>query len=413
MLSLAVLLLLSSWAIVPVAAASNDPTVDPAIAWLQSQQQPDGGFLGFSGKSDPSTTTDIVVALAATGDDPTTIANGGPSAVDYLRSQTATYASTTGGAAKLTLAVVAAGLDPRDFGGKNLVRDILRKQDPSDGLFDPQLYVHAYSMLALSAAGQTVPASAVVALEQHQAVDGGWAFTGETAAGKSDSNTTAVAIEALVASGHRSSVTISKGKAYLASLKDPNGLYASQPVTGGPLVGDANSTALVVQAMLATGSSADSADVSNAIAALDKLTNPSGAFYYRTDVTDDNLLATAQAIPAIEGKPLPIWPVHAPGRTLEQAKAKAEPGDAQRCAFFPQTGHNACQGFLAYWKHFGGLDVFGYPLTEEFTTVDPATGQPTTVQYFERVRFEWHPGSAPQRYDVQLGRIGSEQLSAP
>ena len=221
MLSLVAVLLLSGLAITPVSAAKNDPTIDPAVAWLRSQQQSDGGFLGFSGKSDPSTTTDIVVALAAAGDDPATVSNGGPSAVDYLRSQTANYAVTIGGAAKLTLAVVAAGQDPRDFGGKNLVRDILNNQDPNSGLFDPQIYVHAYAMLALSSAGQTVPDSAVTALEQHQAEDGGWAFTGETTAGKADSNTTAVAIEALVASGHGSSTTVSKAMTYLASLKDP------------------------------------------------------------------------------------------------------------------------------------------------------------------------------------------------
>jgi len=32
------------------------------------------------------------------------------------------------------------------------------------------------------------------------------------------------------------------------------------------------------------------------------------------------------------------------------------------------------------------------------------------VQYFERARFEWHPGSAPGRFDVLLGRLGAEEL---
>jgi hypothetical protein len=278
---------------------------------------------------------------------------------------------------------------------------------------DPQLYVHAYAMLALSAAGQTVPDAAVSALEQHQAADGGWAFTGEMEAGKADSNTTAVAVEALVASGHGSSSTIAAAMKYLAGLQDDSGLFAYQPAAGSPLLGDANSTALVIQALLATGATVDSAAITKPLAALDKMQNSSGALFFQQGTPADNLLATVQALPAIAGKPLPIWPIHAPGRTLDQAKATAQAGDPQLCVFYKATGHNACNGFLAYWNRLGGVDSFGYPLTEEFTSVDTATGRTTTVQYFQRARFEWHPGSAPQRFDVQLGLLGSEQLAQP
>lgn len=72
--------------------------------------------------------------------------------------------------------------------------------------------------------------------------------------------------------------------------------------------------------------------------------------------------------------------------------------------YFPQTEHWVSHGFLRYWERFGGLAVFGYPLTEEFT--DPATGHVT--QYFERARFEWQPGAWPAHYDVLLGLLGNE-----
>jgi peptidoglycan/xylan/chitin deacetylase (PgdA/CDA1 family) len=72
--------------------------------------------------------------------------------------------------------------------------------------------------------------------------------------------------------------------------------------------------------------------------------------------------------------------------------------------YFPQTGHWLSHGFLSYWNSFGGLPVFGYPISDEFT--DPQSGFVT--QYFERARFEWHPGAWPSRYDVLLGRLGSE-----
>ncbi|MCM8747802.1 polysaccharide deacetylase family protein [Thermomicrobiaceae bacterium CFH 74404] len=81
------------------------------------------------------------------------------------------------------------------------------------------------------------------------------------------------------------------------------------------------------------------------------------------------------------------------------------------CTYFPQTGHNLCGGFRAYWEQFGGLAVFGYPISEEFREVNPDDGREYTVQYFERQRFEWHPGAWPERYDVLLGRLGAQLLT--
>jgi len=72
--------------------------------------------------------------------------------------------------------------------------------------------------------------------------------------------------------------------------------------------------------------------------------------------------------------------------------------------YFPETGHTLGGGFLAYWNKYGGLPVFGYPITEEYT--DAQTGFVT--QYLERARFEWHPGAWPERFDVELGLLGVE-----
>lgn len=75
------------------------------------------------------------------------------------------------------------------------------------------------------------------------------------------------------------------------------------------------------------------------------------------------------------------------------------------CAYFSETQHNLCAGFRAYWEMYGGLAVFGFPITEEY--VDNGM----TVQYFERARFEWHPGEWPERYDVMLGLLGNTYAS--
>ncbi len=73
---------------------------------------------------------------------------------------------------------------------------------------------------------------------------------------------------------------------------------------------------------------------------------------------------------------------------------------------FPETGHTVRGRFWAYWQAHGGLAQQGYPVSEEMTERDPATGQTTTVQYFERAVFEAHPENAPPN-DVLLRRLGA------
>ncbi len=71
---------------------------------------------------------------------------------------------------------------------------------------------------------------------------------------------------------------------------------------------------------------------------------------------------------------------------------------------FPETGFCVRDRFLAYWQAHGGLAINGYPLTAE-RQERLEDGNTYTVQYFERVRLEYHPEStAPD--DVQLGQLG-------
>lgn len=75
---------------------------------------------------------------------------------------------------------------------------------------------------------------------------------------------------------------------------------------------------------------------------------------------------------------------------------------------FPETGHSLSYGFKYYWLTHGGLDIFGYPISEEFVEVSPTDGKTYTVQYFERARFEYHPENKGTDYEVLLGLLGSE-----
>jgi len=121
-----------------------------------------------------------------------------------------------------------------------------------------------------------------------------------------------------------------------------------------------------------------------------KLDAGTAYFVYAYGSLSDNTFALAIQTIGNLGPSMPSGDVTAP----------AEPKAG--CAYFEQTGHNACAGFAAYWSEFGGLPVFGYPITEEFVE------NGMTVQYFERARFEWVPGSSTAHYDVVLGRVGAE-----
>lgn len=73
------------------------------------------------------------------------------------------------------------------------------------------------------------------------------------------------------------------------------------------------------------------------------------------------------------------------------------------CNYYVQTGHSLCEPFLSYWRENGGLERFGYPITEPITaTIDGWSGR---VQYFERRRLEEHEDG-----QILLGRLGSEAL---
>ncbi|HEX2513724.1 MAG TPA: N-acetylmuramoyl-L-alanine amidase, partial [Chloroflexota bacterium] len=64
------------------------------------------------------------------------------------------------------------------------------------------------------------------------------------------------------------------------------------------------------------------------------------------------------------------------------------------------TGHNLGFAFRRFYDAYGGLDLFGYPRTEELQEGG------FTVQYFQRARFEHHLDRAGTPYEVQLTLLG-------
>jgi hypothetical protein len=71
--------------------------------------------------------------------------------------------------------------------------------------------------------------------------------------------------------------------------------------------------------------------------------------------------------------------------------------------YFDETGHSASLAFLDYFRRNGGLSVFGYPVTE------PMEEGGRVVQYFQRMRLEWHPERV--RNDrIRPGELGLEYI---
>src|SRR5215207_8538591 len=130
----------------PNATPSGGSGLEASVTWLVTQQQPDGGFLGFSGASDPGATTDAVIALGAAR-------NSGievdlTSSVAYLDSTAIDYSqSGTGQAAKLVLAIVAAGDDPTDVGGIDALSLVESGQDRETGIYGNGIYDQGLSIL--------------------------------------------------------------------------------------------------------------------------------------------------------------------------------------------------------------------------------------------------------------------------
>lgn len=298
-LFLSVFLILSA----PVQSAfgqSDGGDLDLALEWLESQLQDDGGFSnGFAPESDVGTTADAVLAFVDAGWDPQeVVSQSGISPLDFLRE----YANSTqdagpGVAAKVAYALNAAGFDPRTYGQRDLIGLILDGYDPASGLFGLGPFDSALSILALIASGTDVPAGAIDGLLATRLDDGSFAFSYDPSLVTGDSNTTAIVLQALVAAG--SEGEIGATVEYFRSTQNEDGGWTYQKPSEFGEETDSNSTALVIQALRVAGE--DLNEWGEPLTVLASLQEPSGAFGYSASFGGDNILATLQAIPTLAG----------------------------------------------------------------------------------------------------------------
>ena len=240
------------------AASSRTEAADKALDYIRTLQKADGGFPMSGSDSDPGATIDAVFAFVADDTGPATVKSGGKSPLDYLEAQTDAYITTPGHLAKLVLGLAAAGEDPRDFAGHDLVAGMnagfnSTSHSYGDGPIDHALYMLARERLDLSPAH-----GAAGYLESKQLNDGCWEFSDSFGC---DTNTTALAIEALLAAGgDPSDSAIEDALDYLEDAQNDDGGWPYDPLSPYGTDSDANSTAFVIQALVAAGEKIDEWD---------------------------------------------------------------------------------------------------------------------------------------------------------
>lgn len=266
-------------AVFTAAALPESASVAKGIDFIRTTQQPDGGF-GPAGQ-----TMDAVFAFRAAGIDPTTVTVDGKSPADFLAANAASMTKPAE-AAKGALGAVALGLDPVDVAGTNLIAAITDAYDQSTGAFAEDDFSQAVAILGLACTGNNVPSMALDPLRANQVDDGGWGF-----GGASDPDTTAIVLQAILAAGvPASDEDVAAALLYLTNSQNDDAGWGYEGES------NASSTAFVIQALLAAGQDPTQGSI-NPVAYLVSTQQPDGSF-----PGFDPAFATNQAVPALAGR---------------------------------------------------------------------------------------------------------------
>ena len=273
---------------------------DKALSWLLEEKDPQTG--GYESNSNS------VEALLAIGANNIRAADwrknpDSASLLDYWIENGAAF--SLNGAAEA--GKLAAGMSASEGCWPEFAKPPLEFYDPSTGIFDPEPGFQAWAILGNLALDQDVAYSAVEYLKSQVQPDGGWEWN--TGFG-SDTNTTAFVIQTLVAAGEPlDSPIIENGLKYLQAAQNDDGGFTYAPGSPFGTDSDSNSSAYAIQAILAVGQDPQgetwSKNDNNPIEYLLALQLPDGSLEWQPG-TGANFLATAQAIPALLGKSFPF-----------------------------------------------------------------------------------------------------------
>jgi energy-coupling factor transport system substrate-specific component len=276
------------------------------VAYLEEARNADGGWGGAPGQaSNGLHTAWAVYAMAGAGK---------PVDASEVLVRRLGESRDFGDIERTILALRASGADPRDSGGRDLVAELLARQKPS-GTLGGYTSFTSYAVLAFTAAAETrgvQRAARWVVSQQNR--DGG--FTVFQRGGPSNADDTGYALEALVAAGRRDTKTVRRAVAFLRRDQQRDGGWAL--TRGAPT--NAQSTAFALLGLVAAGANPATVrdhgrsgfDYLRARQAAD------GSFRYSKTSRQTPVWVTAQAVLALERRPLPVA---APAR----ATARSEP----------------------------------------------------------------------------------------
>jgi hypothetical protein len=289
-----------------VGGAQAGPPPDAASRagkYLVSRQLDDGSWPSSSAQT-ADMVADYVVALVSAG------VTGSPltKAVAYVAENGPSDANRAPATARVILAAVAAGKDPRDFGNVDYVGRLGGYYNPTTGDYDTTTLGDALAILALSAAGAKVPDHAIGALQNRKCDDGGFSRTNCLFGTTIDAS--ALVLSSLVAARVGSSdPVVADARAYIAYRQNADGGFGA---TGGAGTA-AGPTGMAIAALGALGEKLDQppwqkSPTANPWTALTALQDQSGGM--KTDASasapDDD--ATADALPGLADYALPIRP---------------------------------------------------------------------------------------------------------
>ena len=248
----------------PALAASRPAPVptrgQAASGWLARQMAQGSHLVSvFGGQTFPNqgATIDAIFAFAATK----TASGFGERAITWLRRPgilsnyigNGTSESFAGATAKAALAAEVRGLNPTRFGKVNLLRRLSRLLRKSGRYSDhskfgdfSNAFSQSFAILALSRHGGA-PASAARFLIASECKNGGFPLLFGQKTCASDTDSTAMDVQALLASGHHAAAV--RGLNWLARAQRHNGGFLA---TGGK-VPNANTTGLAGEALAAAG----------------------------------------------------------------------------------------------------------------------------------------------------------------
>jgi energy-coupling factor transport system substrate-specific component len=297
--------------------ADEAVVVGRALGWLEAQQRPSGGFPADSDREAGAEMTSwAMLALAAAGRNPLDVTAGGKSPVDFLRSHTDEI-EDAGDVARTILALEAAGADPRQFAGEDLIERLLA-QRRQNGSYQGWPATSAYAVLALRAAGANdATAPTVEWLRKVQGKDGGW---GNEPGDAATAEVTGAALQVLTPGSDASD----RALGYLRDAKRPNGGFAP----GANLAANAQATAWASQGLLAAGKDpAAFGPGKSSFAYLRDLQADDGHFLQAPGQEGSPVWVTADAIVPLAGGHLPISaPPREPKPKSSPAPDSASPG---------------------------------------------------------------------------------------